>query len=388
MWMGDVTKVPKGFSKFSSDLWSYKSEAVFSFAPSGVTGSPTTREGVRSYSRFGDIEFEDFKSRLEEKIPTIHVQSGAAAEKGRLASDFMELFSHRKFAKIVFRQSSGAPRFGALNFSGAKAKEATFQGSHINLNNCEFGVLNIDCWKSLRATNCKIGKLVLNSKGDKDVVPQVSFNFENCDILSLEVQDIDCVRTINFSNSSVSTKLETARLKEHNDLINDLLLDRKSFADLYRWAVNAGDSKTAHWARGRELAVEKLEADTQEKIILTLWGVFSLYGLSIWRPVFWLLGAVLASVLLLALCGAEVAVPERNLVGWREILLGSGFEYNLARAVVGSIEGLTAPFSVFSPRRLVVPDKAAVAVFQFFYGYFCLSMILLFGFAVRRRLRM
>jgi hypothetical protein len=91
---------------------------------------------------------------------------------------------------------------------------------------------------------------------------------------------------------------------------------------------------------------------------------------------------------LLYCSGTSLGLSKDQIIGWRVLLEDSEMHCGaFSRAVAGTFEGIVSPLSVLSLRRMVVPDQSWVAIIQVLYGYFCLTMVLLFGFSVRRRFK-
>jgi hypothetical protein len=197
------------------------------------------------------------------------------------------------------------------------------------------------------------------------------------------------VRDVKLNNVTFITSYEKNSPEYGEEKLRAPELDRASFGFLHDWAVKAGNAEVAHLARGTELAIERRTANGRvERYILSMWSLFANFGLSPMRPFLWMLTAMFVMWSTLYCTGSSVALPKDHLVGWRSILLDSG-EYSGAsrRAVAGVLEGTVSPLSVLSPRRMIVPDKTWVAGLQVLYGYFCLAMVLLIGFAIRRRFK-
>ncbi|WP_029375386.1 hypothetical protein [Oceanicola sp. S124] len=176
-----------------------------------------------------------------------------------------------------------------------------------------------------------------------------------------------------------------------------IFFDSVSFRGLHKWAQEKEDTKLAHQMRGHQLSVDYYLVDRSERPFLTLWWLFGNYGLSLWRPLLWLLLSF-AVFMNLLLCFGSVPgiepmavasdVPAGSVAdGWRNVLFGDDMRAQFSRAVVGATESIFSPVNVFSTRKLVVPKEAWVAVVQFFYSYLCLGLIFLFGFSIRRRFK-
>jgi hypothetical protein len=81
-------------------------------------------------------------------------------------------------------------------------------------------------------------------------------------------------------------------------------------------------------------------------------------------------------------------VSEANLIGWRaDLMEAEGLMDDVLRSIIGAVEGVVSPLSVFSTRQLIVPSSFSLAIAKVVHGYFSISMLLLSGFGLRRRFR-
>jgi len=233
--------------------------------------------------------------------------------------------------------------------------------------------------------DCVIGTLELKN-GDKT---EGDLELENCTILCLRFPKEISLRDIRIKNCTFVDSYEKPLEKDENIKLVHPRPDRASFGFLHDWAVKAGNSEIAHMARGKELAIEQRTATSIfERLVLSLWGVFGNFGLSPLRPILWMITAMAFMCGILFCTGTSLGVSEDQVVGWRMYLLDSKTHSGaLTRAVSGALEGSISPLSIFSPRRMIIPDERIVAGLQVVYGYFCLTMVLLFGFSVRRRFK-
>ncbi|MBR9762239.1 MAG: hypothetical protein GYB53_01525 [Rhodobacteraceae bacterium] len=212
----------------------------------------------------------------------------------------------------------------------------------------------------------------------------------------IEVEEEPLIRSLEVSGVHFSKRPMKSQSSK-KDWPVWLRMDAVAFRRLHRWAQEKEDAKLAHQMRGHQLSVDYYKADWPERIFLKLWWLFGNYGLSLWRPLLWLLLSF-AVFLNLLLCFGSVpgidptpvasGVPAGSAAdGWRNVLFGDDMRAQFSRAVVGATESIFSPVNVFSTRKLVVPTEPWVAVVQFFYSYLCLGLIFLFGFSVRRRFK-
>lgn len=233
--------------------------------------------------------------------------------------------------------------------------------------------------------DCVIGTLELKNgnriEGDLEL--------ENCTILCLRFPKEISLRDIRLKNCTFVDSYEKPLEKDEDIKLIHPRPDRASFGFLHDWAVKAGNSEIAHMARGKELAIEQRTATSIfERLVLSLWGGFGNFGLSPLRPILWMIAAMVAMCGILFFTGTSLGLSEDQVAGWRVYLMDSKTHSGaLTRAISGALEGSISPLSIFSPRRMIIPDETIVAGLQVVYGYFCLTMVLLFGFSVRRRFK-
>ncbi|MGI3163338.1 hypothetical protein [Pseudooceanicola sp. 200-1SW] len=273
---------------------------------------------------------------------------------------------------------------------GLRAVDANLRIKDCTLRDMMVGSLTLHAKGTVRLEDCRVGRLIISGDGEPDIV------LYGGRVLVIEVQDEPSLRSLNLSGVQIS-KHPMKASKAPEDLPAWLRLDAVSFRRLHKWAQDKEDAKLAHQMRGHQLSVDYYLADGPEKPFLRLWWLFGNYGLSLWRPLLWLLLAFAVFMDLLLWSGsvsgidpvpaATSSTAGQLSEGWRSVLVGDEMGARLARAIVGATESIFSPVNVFSTRKLVVPSEPWVAVFQFFYSYFCLGMIFLFGFSIRRRFK-
>jgi hypothetical protein len=301
----------------------------------------------------------------------------------------------------IFGKEKKYPILRDISFVGVRSVELSdIRVQDIKLRTDVVSLSNVKCFSlelflqntDVVIRNCEIGCLKITNSADYRGMKNNNIKIYGSSVLSLSMEQDVLIRDMTLSGNKFCTKVESNQLLELDPAVKTPQLDRASFGFLYDWAKKSGNSETAHIARGTELAIEKaLSTQKFEKLILWLWGFFGSYGLSLLRPFLALLAGAAIMATLLYCTGASHTLADDQLVGWRTLISD---EYpsedirNLTRSLVGALEGIISPLSVVSSRRMIVPDHFAVAVFQVAYGYFCIGMVLLFGFAVRRRFKM
>ncbi|MBB5515690.1 hypothetical protein FHS89_001702 [Rubricella aquisinus] len=250
---------------------------------------------------------------------------------------------------------------------------------------CKIGIIEFDSRaKTVELKNCEIGQIEFKNQKPVDNLKVV---IENCSIgtflfpRELNAHSIEIKGSTTFDRSVVLGGIEEVLLKGFK------APNRASFAYLADWANRRNDSALAHIARRNELAIEQVQETGLTKRILWFWGFFSDFGFSPVRPLYWLLLLFGLSFVLILLTGASVALSDAQLVGWRTSLVLCDPWSGLRIAAVGALEPVISPFATLSSRRMVVPDSSWVAAFQTFQGVFSAGMILLSGFAIRRRFK-
>ncbi|WP_143516887.1 hypothetical protein [Pseudooceanicola antarcticus] len=291
---------------------------------------------------------------------------------------------------VTRRGSDRQAAIQGLNVAGLAAVEASLRVRNGVLRDLKIGTLTLFGFGTVRLENCVIGRLIISGDGNPDIV------IRGGRILMIDVEEDPHIRSLEVSGVHIS-KRPMASQPSKEDWPVWLRLDAVAFRRLHRWAQEKEDAKLAHQMRGHQLSVDYYKADRPERFFLSLWWLFGNYGLSLWRPLLWLLLSFAILVDLLLWCGSVPGVDQIASAvgppgggaadGWRRVLFGDDMSAQLARAVVGATESIFSPVNVFSTRKLVVPSAPWVAVFQFFYSYLCLGLIFLFGFSIRRRFK-
>jgi hypothetical protein len=281
-----------------------------------------------------------------------------------------------------------ATSVGPVSLKNLLARLVVLKGGQVSIENAQIFDLRVHLSKDgIVLKNCTVGTLALFNPDGQAEIERIYI--ENCKILSLRLPRHLTARDVEIQNVEFISTYEKDCKALTDTLERRPILDRASFGFLHDWAVKAGNSEIAHLARGNELAIERRTATKGlERFILSLWSIFGNFGLSPMRPIIWMFVAMIAMCVILFCTGTSLSIPADELVGWRNALQDTkDYSGALARAAAGTLEGGVSPLSVFSSRRMVIPNSGWIAGLQVLYGYFCIAMFLLFGFSVRRRFK-
>jgi len=370
-------RVPKGFHRFPAEVWEGNEAKHIHL----VLRNEDSNE---VHTRTTDARaFIDLIKNADSKATSAHIDIRNLT----LASEEMVAFwnsvAGRHFNSIRMSSRPGPHQIlPPVERVSTRRMELILEGG--TLRDCAIGSLRIVGDGDILLENCQIGRLEV---GGDNARRDMALSIIGCDILVLSVVGATKRIDINIQSSRISHSYE-ASTEPCPDIVGRF--DRMTFAKLHKLGVENGNAKLAHHARGWELSVEHAQADRAEKPFYWLWWLFSNYGLSLWRPLVWLLAFVIACAVLLFVTGTSVGIDAAALTGWRRNLVdlecaGRGAE--IVRAIVGATESVFSPFSLFSARRMVVPDLGWVATAQFFISYICVALLFLFGFSVRRRFK-
>lgn len=369
-------RVPKGFSRFPAEIW----EEV---APNSVIlgrEKGASLDGPRMFTDAGEFsEYVRIAESTKTSLVIKHYDELLSSE----IEDFWNAVGARQFYQI--RLNDGGPIYSLRPpLKGVRARTMELRLDGGTLKDCKIGCLVLRGQGEVTFENCQIGRLEIKPL---EVPFGLKISIVGCEVLVLSIPHDGNLVDINIQNSRISDRYEASKLKS-TDLIGSF--DRMTFATLHKLGVENGNTKLVHQARGWELSVERAQADRTEKPFYWLWWLFSNYGLSLWRPLVWLLAFVIACAVLLFVTGTSVGIDAAALTGWRRNLVevrGAEQGAEIVRAIVGATESVFSPFSLFSARRMVVPDLGWVATIQFFISYICVALLFLFGFSVRRRFK-
>ena len=286
-------------------------------------------------------------------------------------------------------------RANAVEVSGSDIRLVTISTgvSQVKLSNCRIGELRITSNRSassdvVEIENCQIGRLRIGA--DVDLNTLIISGASLVGELALPSASKLNTRDIRIQEASFSYRDIEVSLTEHVKYATMPLVDRQSFSDLVTWAEDNKNSEVAHLARGVELGIENSQAKGLDKILLSVWKVYSEYGLKPARALGWLTGGM--ALLFVALCclGTELAIDSPN--GWQISLMDQPNDNigiaNIRRSFVATIQTTLAPWSIFGSGRLVVPEGWLGFAAQAFQSLYSILAILFAGFAVRRRFRM
>ncbi|WP_141104891.1 hypothetical protein [Thioclava sp. IC9] len=337
----------------------------------------THEAGSLSEGDFATTKLQEFLAEVEKSEPETTYYSIAQNNYNNLQqaiNSLWEEFPNRSFARIDIAGNECEVlqrNIGTLSFTGR----------NITATDSNFFELNIRASGDILIMGSKVAKLHTSTT---DPASKANLRIERTTLLSWDAQ-LESFRSITLIATKAAKRYKRLRVPER---LQSLRLDRESYAQLNNWAEKKGNSKLAHFARGHELSIEKEDAERAEKFFFVLWSSLSDYGLSFWRPLIILfLTLLLLSTLLFATGTTLFRSDINSYAGWQGSMVGNSLAAQSIRALVGSIEGIFSPFSLFSARRLVVPCQPWVAFIQFFVSYFSIGLVFLFGFAVRRRFK-
>jgi hypothetical protein len=164
--------------------------------------------------------------------------------------------------------------------------------------------------------------------------------------------------------------------------------NRASLSKLVAFSKSVGNSHTVTFARAEELARDQLDAVGASRAFLWLWGKLSDYGKDAMLPLCWLVLSSSISFVVLLNTSTILRVSDSAALGWQKVLAEPSSSFaEIGRAFVGTFESVFSPLSVLGLRSLVVAETVFGAAICLTHGYFSLLCILLFGAALRRRLR-
>ena len=376
--------VPKGFVKFPEWIWTTPDGEKYKTVLRDNDKSPNARCFLpKETDRLREIWEEGDHPEATFQLSASHRDIVSTVK------DMVYLSTPKKVGQINLL-AEGQSDSGIRAIKGLKGHRARVDATDCKISHCTFAEFSCQLKGDVTISDCSFGVLRISMKRtvssyDKD---SVNLRISNCKILRLEIRDIDGLRDIHIGqNVYIASSYAKPRTNDIPSFASNLFLDRPTFSMLHGWAEKKGNSKLAHFARGHELAVERAEADRSEAVFLTLWWALSNYGLSYWRPLLWLAASTLTFSILLFCNGTHPGIEAHALHGWRSSLIGDELSARVYRSVVGAVESIFAPFSVFSTRRLVIPSDGWVAAIQFFYSYFCLGLLFLVAFSVRRRFK-
>ncbi|MGM0743085.1 MAG: hypothetical protein ACQEVT_16080 [Pseudomonadota bacterium] len=251
----------------------------------------------------------------------------------------------------------------------------------LTLSDCRILELNLDNCAEVLIENCQIGGLIFdeNAKlGDISITTRTH-------ICEFWVPEKFTLRDLKLIDIRFSTTNEKKLEIGHTTSPRLPRLDRQSFGNLLTWSETAKNSEVAHIARSNELAIELSQSKGLEKVILWLWKVSGNFGLSPTRSLLFLVAGMLLYSGLLYCQGSVLGYHPTG--GWQSSLEGDASGIQIKRAIVGALQNTFSPFSVFSPRKLIVPANGIGAVGQFIQAVNTITMALITGFALRRRFR-
>ena len=353
-----------------------------------LTNSEAPETRVRIKTRSGSqntdtLYFERFAALQR------HIEAGVGSTFDLLLDSYSDQVNLSGTLKSPLRFSNiDVSRSKSVTLSNAIARKVFLAPSELSIEN--FSTLDLTIRLSrggVRLNNCNIGILEIQNAEPTGFSGDITI--QDCTILVLRLPKNLAARNVEFRNVKFATDCEALPSQLRGETEKRLSLDRASFGFLHDWAVKSGNTEIAPLARGNELAIERRTATKGlERFILALWFIFGNFGLSPMRPIIWMFVAMIVMCVILFCTGTSLSIPADELVGWRNALQDTkDYSGALARAAAGTLEGGVSPLSVFSSRRMIIPNSEWIAGLQVLYGYFCIAMFLLFGFSVRRRFK-
>lgn len=372
------SQVPKGFAEIA-DLFHEPPQQItrFILGKKGETPSSTDHIVHHSLDELSAAAFEKSSEGASLTIKSIvGYENPEVRGPGRSAPPLQS---------IDCTKGSVPPLRAHLLSVRAKRASSVFRETHFE--NCEIGILvpNSEV-RRLHLSGGRYGVLDLSKLGaviDAEVI------LEGCEILEIRVGSEFAIRNLVIDDVTFPAVAKRWPTESDNEQYRAPLpkIDRASFGHLGEWAKRTGSSDVAHFARDKELEIERSTSKGLYWLWLVCWGAFSEFGLAPIRPMIWLLLFALLNAVLVCTTGSEIGLPNSQLNGWRAMLVDQIGHDGMERALVSSFEGLTTPLSGLSGRRLVVPDNPFAAVFQIIYGFFAIGMVSLTILSLRRRFK-
>lgn len=281
---------------------------------------------------------------------------------------------------LVLLETGGNPVGGTLTLEGVTARRITLTTSRIHVD----------------IKSCDIASLFVGHRCD------VSLTLQDSNIGTLELEDGQCVAYFDMRDGSIlNIVCEPAgqanpftgpvSLREvflPRASINDFLKGPQPYRNLRSHFLSLGNVQAASLVNAAELAVEREEEGSQTlKAMSVLYQVFSDFGLSAFRPIAWLFALFLVSAVVTFTYDGAVLV-DKSPPGWYSILEEQGWTGRIAQAIVMAWQPVTNPLGIRGSGTLLVPDYPLLAIWLEIQSVLSLTLIALFVFALRRRLKM
>lgn len=299
-----------------------------------------------------------------------------------------------------------------------KDKEITINGGgkHKSINNLSYkGPENV----KLNLSSLKIGKLTLygsepgigmyidNCYIDRLVLKQHSVVFlKNTYIKTIRLPQGANIRRIDMRNGCV-LNIDCPLPNKENPFGGPVwfgnvffprttknkhyLTDPQPYRNM-RYFLNAiGNHRMAHLFNACILALEREDERSWINNCFTRsYDILSDFGLSVVRPLGWLLFITVTSFIALWVsCGAvPVSSAEELYSGWRGGLDEYTSQGNLLRAFYLSLQPIVNPLGIFSYKPIVLPANTFIAALLIIQALLSVTLIALLIVALRRRFRM
>lgn len=244
--------------------------------------------------------------------------------------------------------------------------------------------------------SCNIASLLVSRQS------HVSLTLQDSNIGTLELDGAQCVAYFDMRDGSIlNIVCESAgqanpftgpvSLREvflPRASINDFLQGPQPYRNLRSHFLSLGNVQAASLVNAAELAVEREEEGSKTlKAMSVLYQVFSDFGLSAFRPIAWLFALILVSAVVTFTYDGAVLV-DKPPPGWYSILEEQGRTGRIARAIVMAWQPVTNPLGIRGSATLLAPDDTLLAIWLGVQSVLSLTLIALFVFALRRRLKM
>ncbi len=144
---------------------------------------------------------------------------------------------------------------------------------------------------------------------------------------------------------------------------------------------------TASMFHSLELAIERENDPPLNKFLSICYEMLSDYGASITRPLNWLTGILLISLLVIGgNDGASLAMKIDTYQGWQEALTDPEAKFARATTLIGHY--IFNPFGILGTKSLVVPSNGFFLFWVMLQSLFSTTFITLTILAIRRRFKL
>lgn len=316
-----------------------------------------------------------------------------------------KLDNHETFSLSIGKTLHG--EFG-IGRPGRKNMESDIFHLSLSYQGQPFNLKNLNIWRihiygnrhnRVHIQNCNIGELTCFSHNDR-YGSEIKMTDSQVGLLVLEPKS---VRNFDISGGCIFN-LDCPPPDGENPFTGSIMLNDVFFPRSTRTYPISGPQpyrnlrshlSTLHNVAGTnvvhaaEQAIER-ETDTSwNKILSYLYEMFSDFGSSPIRPIAWLVGLSLFSVLLIYLFdGADLAVETSAYRGWQTLLIDSGVSGRIARSFVLGFQPITNPLGILGTKTLLVPKSVGLSIWLGIQGLASAVFVALFILALRRRFKM